>query len=108
MSDETKHHNCSEFTQVRVTVKSPQRPNVLASVSVEIQTDYGTIRIHDGRILRNKAGVAWFSLPTFSITAGKTYEYFPTVELPASLHRQVSDAALNAFEQWAAANGGAQ
>jgi hypothetical protein len=85
---------------IRITLKPSTRQNVLASVSVELDTELGVIHIHDGRILKNKAGACWFSLPTFSITVGKTFEYHAAVELPATLHRQVSDAALAEFEQW--------
>ena len=88
-----------ESSQIRVTLKPSNRANVLASVSVELKTDLGTIIINDARILKNKAGVLWFTLPTFSITVGKTYEYLPAIELPAALHRQLSDAALAEFEK---------
>jgi hypothetical protein len=89
-----------ESSQIRITLKSSHRPNVLASVSVSIETEFGVLTINDGRILKNKAGVLWFALPTFSITVGKSYEYLPAIELPAALHRQVSDAALAEFERW--------
>jgi hypothetical protein len=85
---------------IRITIKPSHRPSVLAAVSIELQTDLGLIRFHDGRILRNKAGQLWFSLPTFSITVGKSYEYKPTLELSAALHQQVASAALAEFEQW--------
>jgi hypothetical protein len=84
---------------IRITIKPSHRPSVLAAVSIDLHTDLGTIRIHDGRILRNKAGQLWFSLPTFSITVGKSYEYQASLELSGALHRQVSEAALKAYEQ---------
>jgi hypothetical protein len=89
-----------EPQQIRVTLKPSHRPNILASVTIDLETDLGTITIHDGRILRNRAGVAWFSLPTYSVTKGREYEYFATVELSSALQRQVSDAALGEFEKW--------
>jgi hypothetical protein len=85
---------------IRITLKPSQRASVLASVSVELETDVGVITINDGRILRNKAGALWFASPTFSVSSGKQYEYFPTVELPSALLRIVSVAALAEFEQW--------
>ena len=88
-----------EPSQVRITLKPSHRPNVLASVAVELETDLGTITINDGRILKNKAGALWFALPTFSVTSGKQYEYFPSVELPPSLLRKVGDQALAAYER---------
>jgi hypothetical protein len=91
--------NLLEPSQIHITLKPSHRPSVLAAVSVELQTELGMIRIHDGRILRNKAGQLWFSLPTFSVTVGKSYEYLPSIELSAALYRQVSDAALRAYEQ---------
>ncbi len=92
--------SADEPSPLRVTLKPSHRPNVLASVSVQLDTDLGTITIHDGRILRNRAGVAWFSLPTYSVTKGRECEYFATAELSPALQRQVSDAALAGFVEW--------
>jgi hypothetical protein len=89
-----------EPSQVRITLKPSHRSNVLAAVTVELDTDIGAITISDARILRNKAGVAWFALPTYSVTSGREYQYFASVELSPTLHRQVSDAALAEFERW--------
>jgi hypothetical protein len=89
-----------EPSHIRVTLKPSHRPNVLASVTVELETDLGTVTINDARILRNKAGVAWFALPTYSVTSGREYQYFASVELSPTLHRQVSDAALAGFVKW--------
>jgi len=85
---------------IRVTLKPSHRPNILASVTIELDTDLGTITIQDARILRNKSGVAWFAMPTFSVTTGREYQYFASVELSPALHRQVSDAALAGFVDW--------
>ena len=90
----------SEPSQIEVTLKPSHRANVLASVTVELETDLGTVAINDGRILRNRSGAAWFSMPTFSVTKGREYEYFTTVELNPSLHRQVAEKALAEFERW--------
>jgi hypothetical protein len=89
-----------EPNEISVTIKPSHRPNVLASVTVDLETELGTITINDGRILKNKAGALWFALPTFSVTSGKQYEYFPSVELPSSLLRKVADKALAAYERW--------
>jgi hypothetical protein len=85
---------------IRVTLKPSHRANVLAAVTVELETDLGTVTISDGRILRNRSGVPWFSMPTYSVTKGREFEYFPTVELSPSLHRLVAEKALAEFEQW--------
>src|SRR5215471_8982701 len=89
-----------ESSKIYISLKPSHRANVLATVDVELDTNLGTIRISDARILRNRSGVAWFSLPTFSVTKGREYEYFATVELSPLLHRRVSDAALAEFERW--------
>ena len=89
----------AEPSQIKVTLKPSHRANVLASVTVELETDLGTITINDGRILRNKAGQLWFSLPTFSIAVGRSYEYKPSAELSPALHQQVASAALDEFER---------
>ena len=88
-----------EPSRIRVTLKTSHRPNVLASVTVELETDLGTITINDGRILKNRANALWFALPTFSVTSGKQYEYFASVELPSALLREISALALAAYEQ---------
>ena len=49
----------AEASQIRINLKPSHRPNVLASVSVSIETEFGIVRINDGRILKNKAGVLW-------------------------------------------------
>jgi|SRR5215467_7961485 len=86
--------------RITVTFKPSHRPTVLASVTIILETDLGTVTISDARVLRNKAGVLWFSLPTHSVTKGREYEYFSTVELSPALQRQISDAALSGFVEW--------
>jgi len=86
--------------RISLTFKPSHRPTVLASVIVTLETDLGTITISDARVLRNKAGVLWFALPTFSLAKGREYQYFPVAELSPSLHRHVSDAALAGFVEW--------
>ena len=85
----------------------PNLPNVLASATVTLETEAGPITIHDCRILQNKNGIVWFSLPTFSVQHGvRQFEYRQTLELLASLGQQISTEALRAYEAWK--EGGAQ
>lgn len=103
MTDETNQlldELAEEPTEIYISLKTSHRANVLASVAVELETSLGTITISDARILRNRSGVAWFSMPTYSVTKGREYEYFATVELSPSLHRRVSEKALEEFERW--------
>lgn len=100
MSAPSLSEMAEESSQIRINLKSSHRPNVLASVSVELETSLGIITINDGRILKNKTGALWFALPTYSVTSGKQYEYFPAVELPSALLRRVTDAVLAEFERW--------
>lgn len=86
-------------SQIRVTIRPSHRANVLAAVSVELQTSLGKITINDGRVLKNKANDLWFALPTFSVSVGKQYEYFASVELPSVLLREISALALAAYER---------
>ena len=58
----------AESSKIYISLKPSHRASVLASVDVELETNFGTITISDARILRNRAGVAWFSLPPFSVT----------------------------------------
>jgi DNA-binding cell septation regulator SpoVG len=99
-----------EITDVHVTIIPSLRPNlpsVLASAIVTLDTPAGPITIHDCRILENKNGVCWFSPPTFSVPlGGRQFEYRQTLGLPAELAREISAAALRAYEEWQAKAGG--
>lgn len=91
--------------QIQPSLKA--NPNIVANATVMIETEAGAIYIHDCRLLRNKTGVVWFSLPTFSVQHGsKQFEYRPTVEIPATLAQQVSSEALRAFGEWSASQPG--
>ncbi len=96
--------------QVKVTIEPPHRQNILASVSLELVAEDGThVFVHDCRVLKNKGGVLWFSMPTHSVQIGggrQAYEYKPTIEVNNALHRRISDTVLAAFEAWQA--GGSQ
>ena len=84
---------------ISVQICKSHRPNVLAGASVTIQLDGGgSIELHDCRLLRNKAGVLWASLPTYSVQIGRSYEYRPTVVLSPALHQEVTAAILRVYE----------
>lgn len=89
---------------IRVEVERstrPNLPNLLASATVTIETEAGPVRIHDCRLLQNKNGIVWFSLPTFSVQhAPRQFEYRQTVELPPAVAQQISAEALRAYEEW--------
>ena len=54
--------------KIRVQICKSHRPNVLAAATTTIQLDGGgSIELHDCRLLRNKSGILWVSLPTFSV-----------------------------------------
>lgn len=94
-----------------VEVGQSARPNVFASVSVEVSNGAGdVVVIHDVRILKNKSGEFWAALPTYNKPTGdgKQFEFQPTVELSRDLKQQVLEAALNAFEASRQQAGGAR
>jgi len=79
----------------------PNLPNLLASATVTPELEAGPIRIYDCRLLQNKNGIVWFSLPTFSVQhAQRQFEYRPTIEVPPALAQQISAEALRAYEAW--------
>jgi hypothetical protein len=95
------------MTNISVVITPPFRsnPHIVATASVSITTEGGTLTINDGRVLLNRNGVLWFSLPTYSIPNGRNYQYKSTVELSPALALQVSSAVLQAYEQWQAERG---
>jgi DNA-binding cell septation regulator SpoVG len=79
------------------------KPAVLASVRIELADDSGdSITIDDARVLRNKLGLLWLAMPSYSVpmTGGRGYDYLPAVILGTALRRAVEDAVLPAFEAW--------
>jgi hypothetical protein len=91
--------NPSITVEVRPSVRASNTQ--VASATVRVATDLGLIVIHDCRILKNKQGVAWFSLPAFSIpTAGRSFEYHATLELPADLLQLITQEALKSYSLW--------
>jgi hypothetical protein len=87
------------MVSISVQICKSHRPNVLAGASITIQFDGGgSVEIHDCRLLRNKSGILWASLPTYSVQIGRSYEYRATVALSLSLHQEVTAAILKAYE----------
>jgi len=85
---------------ISVHIKPSHRQSVLASAVVTLQIEDAAIEIHDCRVMRNRQGILWAALPSYSVTSGKQYEYYQSVVLNPTLHREVSDAILAAFETW--------
>jgi hypothetical protein len=92
---------------MKVTVLSISRSNkpaVLASVRVElaVESTGDSIIIDDARVLRNRHGVLWLAMPSYSVPAngGRGYDYLPAVTLSTTVKRAVEDAVLPAFDQW--------
>lgn len=91
--------------QVRIlTFSRSPKPAVIASVRFElvaVDAD-DSIIVDDARILRNKHGQLWLSMPSHSVpsTNGRSYDYLPAVALSTKLKREVEDAVLPAFESW--------
>jgi hypothetical protein len=87
------------MASIRLQICKSHRQNVLAGASVTIQLDGGgSIEFHDCRLLRNKSGILWASLPTYSVQIGRSYEYRPTIVLSPALHQEVIAAILRAYE----------
>ena len=91
--------------EISVQLTPSHRPNVLSGAVVTIQTSNLRLEIHDVRVLRNRNGILWAALPTYSVTVGKLYDYKPCVVLDPALHRRVTDAVLAEFEKTAAQSG---
>ena len=86
---------------VQVSFKPSHRTSVLAAVTITLSfEDATTIEIHDARVMRNRQGILWAALPTYSVTLGKQYEYHPSIVLNPNLHRQVTDEILAAYERY--------
>src|SRR5438132_546967 len=84
-------------------VTSPRKQSALASVKVELADAEGNvITIDDLRVLRNRQNQVWVAIPTYSVPEGKSFRYEPTVVFSRELRSQVEDAALAAYQRWAA------
>jgi hypothetical protein len=95
-----KGYSCMLTITAVISHSFRTNPHIVANATVTIESDAGAICINDGRVLLNRNGVLWFSLPTHSIQKGRQYEYKPTVELSPSLALQVSAEVLRAYEVW--------
>jgi DNA-binding cell septation regulator SpoVG len=85
---------------VEITPSTRPGTSQLASATVRLTTDLGPVTIHDVRVLRNKSGVAWIALPSYSVQQSSTarqYEYRPTVELSPELFEQISIEVLRTY-----------
>jgi hypothetical protein len=91
----------SSNRSIAVEVYPAARPSQIASARVKLTTDLGVIAIDDCRLLRNKSGVVWFSLPSYSLpTNNRQFEYRATLEVPPDLLQQISTEALRAYNAW--------
>jgi hypothetical protein len=86
---------------ITVEVYPAARSSQIASARVRLETNLGLIVIDDCRLLRNKSGVVWFALPSFSLpTNGRAFEYHQTLEVPPDLLQEVSTEALRVYGMW--------
>jgi hypothetical protein len=91
----------SSNPSITVEVYPAARSSQIASARVRLETNVGLIVIDDCRLLRNKSGVVWFALPSFSFpTNGRQFEYRPTLEVPPDLLQEISTEALKAYGTW--------
>jgi DNA-binding cell septation regulator SpoVG len=83
------------------SIGAPHRSNVLAQAAVTLSDADSSITISDIRILENRQGQQWVALPSYAVSkGGKDYSYLPTIELTASLTRELTARVLEAFEKW--------
>ena len=86
---------------IQVSFHPSHRTSVLAAVTVTLSFEDSTVvEIYDARVMKNRQGVLWAALPTYSVTNGKHYEYLPTIVFPPELHRGVMDAILEGYERY--------
>lgn len=91
--------NPSIAVEVRPSIRTSS--SQLASATVRLTTDLGAVTIHDVRVLKNKSGVTWIALPSFSLpTNGRSFEYHQTIELAPELFEQVSIEVLRTYRIW--------
>lgn len=84
------------------SIAPSRKPQAVADLCLVIETDLGRIEIADCRVLKNRNGIAWFSLPTFAVcdSTGKVLRHEPIVTLTRELKEAVPSIALRAFETW--------
>ncbi len=82
-------------------IQAATKPHRLAGAIVELaDADGDSLVISDIRILENRQGQSWVAMPTRSVSAGRSYQYIPQVELNRPLKRKIEDAVISAFEDW--------
>jgi DNA-binding cell septation regulator SpoVG len=90
---------------MNVEVKSIEpatKPHRLADATVDLLDSAGdSFTISDIRILQNRQGTPWVTMPSRSIADGnRSFQYLPQIECSKQLHRKIEDAVLEAFEKW--------
>jgi DNA-binding cell septation regulator SpoVG len=87
--------------KVEVKIVESHRQSVKAAAKVKLTFDDGSvIVIDDIRVLENKQGTFWVSMPMYVISDGKKdWVYHPSVILSNTLNREVSDAILAAYKK---------
>ncbi len=110
-----ERNTSSPSTPVRNVIISPappDKPAILAVAQVELGFDEHSVTFDDVRILRNRQGELWVSLPTRSVrpsNSSREYQYVPVITLSRLLKRQVEDAVLAEYEcRGASPEGGAR
>jgi DNA-binding cell septation regulator SpoVG len=82
-------------------IEPSHRPNVRAHVSVVLSGESFKITINDVRVLQNRQGQFWVSMPTNSVPRNTgDIGFIPTVELNSLLNTEVSLCVLAEFEKW--------
>jgi DNA-binding cell septation regulator SpoVG len=107
----TTNANHQPVRNVVISPAPPDKSSILAVAQVELGFDEHTVTIEDVRVLRNRQGELWVSLPTRSVRAlssSREYQYLPVVTLSRLLKRQVEDAVLAEYQVRGASNGGAR
>lgn len=85
---------------VSVSIQPPRKPSLAANASVILEADGSTLTVSDLRLIRNKQGVLWVAMPSYSVSAGRAFEYFPCVEPDAAFGRRIAEAVLARFAEW--------
>ncbi len=87
---------------ISITIQPPRKPNLLANAACILEGEGSTLTISDIRVLRNKQGVLWCAMPSYNVSQGRAFEYFPCVEPDALLAKRITDAVLSEYQSWEA------
>lgn len=86
---------------MRISLKSivpGRKQNVLAHACVEIHLDDDNmVTIDDIRIVKNKYGDMVVYAPTYSVSVGRDWTYYPTVTFSVTLKRKIEDLVLEGY-----------